>query len=390
LRAPIRKLVACAGAVAVVTVAASCSAILGLGDPAPYDDAGPGATSGGPAAEGGSEAAPAQTCDADLVTDPKNCGACGHDCRGAACEARRCAPILVATLATTATGQGSLADFAVDSAALYTFDGRALVRIPKDGSASKTLFGGSAPEAPLPAGGPHVSRGFVFWADLGSPGTVRACPTSGCTAAISVATGVVPYSITELEIPGSPWWIAWTDGRGGGSVGYVQADGGAGVRATIVGLGESLCREISAANGIGYVPDRAMNRLVAVSPTAFARTALSVSNPCRVVARGDHVYFSDDLNVWSARREASVLAPPIQIANGQQGVSALAADDTHVYWSTRRATVLRCALPKCSGDPEVVVPGLSEPTRTIALDGEWIYFNLPGPFNRPRIWKVAR
>ncbi len=37
------------------------------------------------------------TCDIDLQTDGKNCGRCGHDCLGGACEAGACQPVVLNT-----------------------------------------------------------------------------------------------------------------------------------------------------------------------------------------------------------------------------------------------------------------------------------------------------
>ena len=42
-------------------------------------------------------------CQADLATDPKNCGACGHDCAAGACIDGRCAPAVFATNASQVT-----------------------------------------------------------------------------------------------------------------------------------------------------------------------------------------------------------------------------------------------------------------------------------------------
>src|SRR4051812_48420937 len=40
----------------------------------------------------------AADCNADLKTDAKNCGSCGHDCLGGACTAGKCAPFKMITL----------------------------------------------------------------------------------------------------------------------------------------------------------------------------------------------------------------------------------------------------------------------------------------------------
>ena len=46
-----------------------------------------------------SDAGPdANACGADLQTDPKNCGRCGHDCLGGACGAGKCQAIELAAV----------------------------------------------------------------------------------------------------------------------------------------------------------------------------------------------------------------------------------------------------------------------------------------------------
>src|SRR6476661_8455452 len=47
---------------------------------------------------GGVSAGGAGGCSASLETDPKNCGACGHDCLGGKCEGAICRPFSVAEI----------------------------------------------------------------------------------------------------------------------------------------------------------------------------------------------------------------------------------------------------------------------------------------------------
>jgi hypothetical protein len=100
-----------ASAAATIAIAvAACEPAVGdsgvtgadTGDSAGGTDAGVGGrsnaggatTSGGAAGDGGAAA-----CDpaADHSSDPLNCGACGHDCLGGACEAGACQPVAIWT-----------------------------------------------------------------------------------------------------------------------------------------------------------------------------------------------------------------------------------------------------------------------------------------------------
>jgi len=94
--------------VLVTTLALTgCSALLDVKDL--YFDPNAGVTGGpdgstdgpttnetGTANDGGTESS---TCFADLLTDSKNCGRCGHDCVGGACNAGKCEAVELGTIA---------------------------------------------------------------------------------------------------------------------------------------------------------------------------------------------------------------------------------------------------------------------------------------------------
>lgn len=82
--------------VAGAATVAACNAFSSTNDdpaPAPATDAG---TNGGDSAATGDSGPP--TC-SDVLSDPKNCGKCGHDCLGGACAAGKCQATVLATTA---------------------------------------------------------------------------------------------------------------------------------------------------------------------------------------------------------------------------------------------------------------------------------------------------
>lgn len=84
-------------------VAAGCTAIAGLEDPRELREEVTDGFGGADGAEGSASDAgtnpdeDAATCIADLTSDPRNCGACGHDCAGGGCASGRCTPVAFIT-----------------------------------------------------------------------------------------------------------------------------------------------------------------------------------------------------------------------------------------------------------------------------------------------------
>ena len=80
---------------AAVVLLGACSAILGLTDPREDDSIGSEGGSGGDGASSDG-AFEASSCPGGGNTgDSQNCGSCGHDCLGGACNAGVCQPVLV-------------------------------------------------------------------------------------------------------------------------------------------------------------------------------------------------------------------------------------------------------------------------------------------------------
>jgi hypothetical protein len=102
---------------------AGCDLVIGLGDlvytgPDGAADA-PGPDVAPPDATDDLPLAVDAGCEADVASDPKNCGACGHDCLGGACDAGACQPALVTTGA-------ALAALASDGTTLFLRDNGAI------------------------------------------------------------------------------------------------------------------------------------------------------------------------------------------------------------------------------------------------------------------------
>jgi hypothetical protein len=112
-------------------------------------------------------------CTVQFAADPKNCGACGHDCQGAPCLGGACQPILVAGQ------QSGPAYVALDDTAVYwTNSGNGTVwRANKDGGGRMQLAGGQQTPWVI-----AVRRGQVYWSQNGSGGAIVTVPATGGVA----------------------------------------------------------------------------------------------------------------------------------------------------------------------------------------------------------------
>lgn len=85
--------------IALLGVAVACSKILGIEPAQERPVGGDGPNTDGAIVDGtggeGKDAQPEASCKSDTQTDPKNCGACGRDCRGGKCEAGTCTPVVL-------------------------------------------------------------------------------------------------------------------------------------------------------------------------------------------------------------------------------------------------------------------------------------------------------
>ena len=85
---------------------------------------------------GGVSAGGAGGCSASLETDPKNCGACGHDCLGGKCEGAICRPFSVAEIPREYTRAIGLSpDYVLVSGSGYQNGAAAIYSVDKSSGA---------------------------------------------------------------------------------------------------------------------------------------------------------------------------------------------------------------------------------------------------------------
>lgn len=178
------RALAAAGALAALGVA--CNAILG-NDPVALESSSLDAAPVADARVDGGGGGDAATCNADLASDPANCGACGHSCLGGACQGRQCQPFVVAT------GLAGPAHLATDGAGtlfVATNDG-AVRSCPTKGCGASAA---KVTELGLDGGNPiltglAVAAGNVYFVGYYT-GALYMCPTAGCARPTVITSGI--------------------------------------------------------------------------------------------------------------------------------------------------------------------------------------------------------
>jgi hypothetical protein len=363
----------------------------GASPPSAADENGGGVTDGGPGSEGGPGGC------VDVASDAKNCGACGHDCLGAACNGGLCVP--------QALGSQSMRDpRAVVSAGGKVFysaldddngvaDYKGPVReIGADGTSGRTLEDASGVKSMF------ATSTHVVWRTWASPsGTVRGCALPGCSP-ITLATdtswdngvvvvgskvffasgfeiqscGLGPGATPTTAVPNAaPRGLA-TDGTSLFWLNEYAANGGRGVR---------KCAPPSCSAPITIVP---VAEGVDLGPTGSDATTT-------IAAGSGNVFWIQGAEIWTATTNGGAphafvpAAPYVRPA-------AIAMDATTVYWTAQHTIVedgrvLACAITGCS-KPRVLADKQYDPAG-LTVDGTHVYW-MTTEDAKGALWKVAK
>ncbi len=383
----------------VVLVAAAGGACLGEDAAAPVEpttipDGGTPAAdaatsdSGGPTPDAGSTCpAPLADCNGDgvcetsLDTDPKNCGKCGHDCGGGACE-KTCKP---STLVSGLTGPVAVA---VNQTALVVLATDGPRVCPKDGCVSAGISPVTLENGETIARGPHtvhVDATNAYW--LGNQnGTqqfeLRKCAVAGC--------GLAPTTIddaqlgTELRVEGNT--ALRYDPTG--VVTKIYLDGSKGKEyLTTATIAESTRFALSGGQMAFTNSDGATggNRGVWAGP--FSNT-----KPTRLMNEGTWVTIFADVVYASRSADATydaVFSCPLAgcggvgtnvggtgPAAGTGKIADIVADASGLTWVESIGTtgrVMHCTLPGCPGGPQALAVSQDAPV-ALTTDDKFVYW----------------
>ncbi len=328
-----------------------------------------------------------------LQTDPKNCGVCGHDCQGGACQASVCQPV------TLASGWRTPFDLALDSTSLYFTAGvgdadagaGAVVRCSQDGCATSMTVIAPHEDGPTRIA---IDATRAYWTEF-TTGEVHACPLTGCDGPPTViargqpnaqgiavdATSIywdqnVDPSGAVLSCPlagcpaSGPAVLAAVDGPGtlavsGATLAFVANPHGA-VDVCPVGGCPSGVTTLAGGGSSSYSPyflvtygdlvywtdNEAAGGIYACALTGCGDTAAQIApevNPVGLAVDASGVYWSTDTNLGTIRHcpvSGCNGASPDTLAVAQGHPFAIKLSDTSVFWTVRDSgTVLKIAKP---------------------------------------------
>jgi hypothetical protein len=320
----------------------ACNAIIGTkdiffdGDASVDDDGGTleggasssSSSSSGSSGEGGAgDSGVDANCGADLQKDGKNCGTCGHDCLGGACNAGKCQPFALVT-----TGYPRY--LALDATNIYYTDGSldAVKKMPKAGGSPVdvcSIVGKGADSMVIDAtnvyftvddGGPTVSNG----------GVIEKCALGGGAASIMTpALGVLRSLVLSgttlfLVADGDPPTVLTMQTTGGSATPYFTGPAG-GDFALVLGGGYLYAAD-DQANGKLF---RCTVGAPCASPPSVANDGDGIDGVVHGTARLLWATGVHPGTIWQAQLDGG---SPTKLTTGPPIPHTLAFDATHLYW----------------------------------------------------------
>jgi len=318
-------------------------------------------------------------CTPDLMTDPLNCGTCGHDCvvpgaaapDGGACQAGMCQPSAIVTGNTGPYG------IAVTNGTLYfTSSDETVDKCTVDNCMNTLTQMTSGQEIPH---GITTDATNVYWAsegfvdgDGGFSGSISTCGLSGCSG--GVATTLATFETGPYDVVVNTNNAFWTD------------DFGKEVRScAISGCGQSpttLANDPKNLSGIAiddtsiYWAEPGAGNLNkcplngCASFSAFATFTPSMNVEIDVV---DGTVFWTTNGAIMSCPTASCIVPTVFAAN-QPNALAITHDALNLYWTlgVLGGKVMTCPLAGCV-TPTVLADNQPRPT-SVAVDATSVYW----------------
>jgi hypothetical protein len=362
-----------------------CGLIAGLGEftDGPGSGSAAGSTSSGSGSTG-SSGDDGGAC-GDVSSDSLNCGACGRDCLGGACEDGACKPVPLAT------GEGAVTRIAVHGPTAYWVNDQGIVRacewLSCQSSVRTLAFTGDGGYGPpstslgLGVDGTHVYWSFYYHS------FIYRCAVGGCPAgpeafASGPAVGF-PYGLVVDDTN-----VYWTEQSGHSVLRCPKA--GCPAPEVLTPSPEILPRALTqdgdsvywVAAGIPGEPPGILARAPKDAMDGGASVATyQLESPRGVAVRGSTIYYAEwgpvtDAGAQTQGKISRVTGPsiPVIVAGSQAQPTPLTLDDEALYWGNQGdGTIRRCALAGCSGMPEAIASGQLLPSG-IAVNEKAVYW----------------
>lgn len=319
----------------------------------------------------------AATCDGSFAADPKNCGRCGHDCFGGACDAGACEP------ATLLAQSGLEATLATDGEQVFFRVGGAVDACSVTGCASPTtLWTASAATPRLVA----ASAGRVYWNDGNA--------VYGCDAAAPCGTPATMFDLGASQLTGLAASAAssWVLGAGYTAstlrVMRAKTDASTSDQVVSMSIGGSTSGAVTAVPQSSHVywgEEGAPAIFDCVSPPCTTydhdTTALG-SSPLAMVATIASVFFGTTGGLWTV--DASLANAKAFAGSGTVALVVLApSSESTVYFVSQAAgtwTLASCPTAACPSP--ATLRATTTPITALAADDVSLYFIEGGAIER--------
>jgi hypothetical protein len=381
--------------VALVTITslaiASCgSAMLKNKDAAP-DSAG---TDGGPdtGTEGGtsSDARDGTSTCTNTMSDGKNCGVCGHDCLGGACQNGQCQPVLLAQYV------GNMVTIYVGAQHVYaTMDSGYIGRARKDGS-DLQAFARPGFASSAFAGTIVQEDGDRVFFSRGSPMLQLVyCSASDCDATVMPIGG--PYT-QYFAVDRTSHKIFWVD-YSPGQIWVAPTTGavlGAAIPGSALANGGSGSRLLYSQGGIFMATDNYVQRIPS-SGGVFGSVTAASGHLTLLNTNQTRLFVYDESAIGYAplpNGNAGAPTPLITTTANTNADGHFAADDTSAYWVNNGAQT--CAIANCSVTLKTLPSRTGDSVEDVGIDDQAVYWGAhsTNPDNptvaASTVWKLAK
>ncbi|RYE92596.1 MAG: DUF5050 domain-containing protein, partial [Myxococcales bacterium] len=345
------------------------------------------------------DGSPALGCVIDLTTDPQNCGSCGHDCQGDACEGGLCTPT------TVSTGNTRPFQLLVDATHLYWIN---LGDEQKDGGNNAYFVNSSV-------------RRLDTLTTLDAKTLAAQQPWSYILAQQGGSLYLMNLGTSGSSFKDGRLWrfdkstLVGKELRAQVQYGLGMASGADGLffgesllrnlfRANLDGTGELKLRNdeetitsMAAAEGqVFWVRRNNLNGPNAVirrgalaadrkSFTATSDLSAKETSPDRMWADGDSVYYVNQGEAGRVRRIDQATGQVVTVAENVSQPQYVTADATHIYWTECGTSPRVMRVDKATLTPSVVAQG--DCAVGLAVDAKWVYYSA---FVKGEIRRVAR
>lgn len=332
------------------------------------------------------------SCDLSAVmTDPNNCGACGHECLGAKCTGGKCESMVLAsnqTQPTTVTVADGTLYWAWHDGTIRSCEVASCATTTKELAAPDTRVDGGYSGASTYTETLLVDATHLYWAAYYT-GYIFRCARAGCSGTGPEKWMARPSLAAPTGLAMDGTRVYWTDQSGIQGVWsclkgpscvpvFVAKSEPIFPRSIAVGgVNDTLLYWVSAGQA-GEPPGTLSQVAKDAADAAASTTQDKIVAPTSLVATQVNVYYTSDGDGGASgaifKGLAANQAGAQLFATGLDRPTSITLDSTRVYWAeSGGGRVMSCPRSGCGAGPTVLASGEDEPYG-LAVDDRSVYW----------------